>query len=224
MRRDEDFTAGLWRAIEPIYRAIREQPFVTGLADGSLPRDRFRFYVEQDALYLREFSRALSALGATAPDPGAVAMFNRHAADSVAVERALHEGLLADVGVHPEQVDAAEPAPTTRAYCDFLLASTLGRPFAEGLGAVLPCYWIYHRVGRDLLREGSPDPVYRRWIATYGGPEFDATVGEVLALTDRVAPGLSEADRGAMTRRFVTAGRYEWMFWDAAWRLERWPI
>ncbi|HEX8201761.1 MAG TPA: TenA family protein, partial [Isosphaeraceae bacterium] len=148
------FSASLWEAIGPIVAAIRQHPFLTGLADGTLPRDRFAFYITQDALYLRAFARALSALAAVAPDD-AVALFNRHAADALTEEQALHEGLVAELGLHPEQVRATEPAPTNRAYGDFLLASTLGRPFAEGLAAVLPCYWIYQEVGRTLRPKGS---------------------------------------------------------------------
>jgi thiaminase/transcriptional activator TenA len=216
-------TASLWEAIGPIFAAILRHPFVTGLTDGTLPRDQFAFYITQDALYLREFARALSALAVVAPDD-AVALFNRHAADALREEQALHEGLLAELGIHPEQVGATEPAPTNRAYCDFLLASTLGRPFAEGLAAVLPCYWIYQRVGRALRPQGSPDPLYRRWIEAYGGDDFDGVVGEVLAAADAIAPTLTAAQRAAMRRRFVTASRYEWMFWEMAHRLQRWPV
>ncbi|QDV36619.1 thiaminase II [Tautonia plasticadhaerens] len=218
------FTDALWEAIGPIYGAILGHPFVSGLTDGRLTRDRFAYYVVQDALYLGSFARALSALAASAPDGEATAMFNRHAGDAIAVERSLHDGFLGDLGLHPEQVDSATPSPTTQAYCDFLLASSLGRPFHQGLAAVLPCYWIYQRVGRELLPKGSPDPIYRRWIDTYGGDRYDEVVREVLALTDRVAVELTGPQRDAMQDRFVLAGRYEWMFWDAAYRLERWPV
>ena len=221
---DARFTDTLWEAIGPIYEAILRHPFVTGLTDGRLTRDRFAYYVVQDALYLRSFARALSSLASSAPDEGATAMFNRHASDAIAVERSLHEGFLGDLGLHPEQVDSAEPSPSNRAYCDFLTASALGRPFHEGLAAVLPCYWIYQRVGAGLLPEGSPDPLYRKWIDTYGGGEFDEVVREVRSLADRVAAELTEAQREAMRDRFVVASRYEWMFWDSAYRLQRWPV
>jgi thiaminase (transcriptional activator TenA) len=54
------FTEELWQSIERIYAAILRHPFLTGLTDGSLPRESFQFYALQDALYLREFARALS--------------------------------------------------------------------------------------------------------------------------------------------------------------------
>ena len=61
------FTDKLWTSIEPIYAAILHHPFIAGLTDGSLPRERFEFYAIQDALYLREFARALAITGGRAP-------------------------------------------------------------------------------------------------------------------------------------------------------------
>ena len=89
---------------------------------------------------------------------------------------------------------------------------------------MLPCYWIYQRVGEALLARGSPDPRYRAWIDTYGGEEFARVVAEVLAVADEVAHDLGEAERRRARQHFVTTARYEWMFWDAAWRREEWPV
>ena len=61
------FTDELWRSIGAIYAAILQHPFVRGLTDGSLPREAFRFYAVQDALYLRDFARSLALAGARAP-------------------------------------------------------------------------------------------------------------------------------------------------------------
>lgn len=220
----EKFSESLWASIEPIYGAILEHPFVKGLTDGTLPRDRFAFYVVQDALYLGVFARALAALASKAPDGDSLSMFCRHATDALKVEEALHEGFVRDLGLHPEQVRTTPLAPSNQGYSDFLIASTQSRPFEEGLAAVLPCYWIYQRVGQELLPKGSPDPLYQRWIETYGGEEFDEVVREVLTLTDQVAPTLVEAQRLAMRQRFVLASRYEWMFWDMAFQMQRWSV
>jgi thiaminase/transcriptional activator TenA len=121
-------------------------------------------------------------------------------------------------------VQQAEMAPTNRAYTSYLLATCYGGSFPEALAAVLPCYWIYWEVGKDLLERGSPDPLYSRWIDTYGGEEFGDIVAQVLALTDRVGAGVSNGERDRMREHFVTTSRYEWMFWDAGWRQETWPV
>jgi thiaminase/transcriptional activator TenA len=218
------FTTELWAGIDDIYAAIRSHPFITGLTDGSLERDAFEFYVVQDAHYLREYARALSIASARAPEERDIRMFAEHAAGAIAVERSLHESFFAEFGMSAEDVSRIPMAPTNVAYTSYLLASAYGGSFAEVLGAVLPCYWIYWEVGKALLDRGSPDPLYQRWIETYGGEEFAEIVGAVLALADRIGPGLSAGDRERAAARFATTSRYEWMFWDMGHRRERWPI
>ena len=220
----ESLTAELWNGITGIYAAILDHPFVTGLTDGTLPGDAFAFYVVQDALYLRDYARALAAVASRAPDAAGAEMFARHAAGAISVERQLHESLLAELGIDPAAADAADPAPTTLAYTSYLLAAARGGSYAEGVAAVLPCYWIYREVGRELQRRGSPDPRYQRWIDTYGGAEFDADVREVLAVADRLGPGLGAAERARAHRHFRATSRYEWMFWDMGYRREAWPL
>jgi thiaminase/transcriptional activator TenA len=88
----------------------------------------------------------------------------------------------------------------------------------------LPCYWIYWEVGKALIGRGSPNPLYQRWIDTYGGEEYAAIVQRVLDLTNRVGAGLGERDRHALTEHFIATSRYEWMFWDMGFRQEQWPL
>ena len=218
------FTRELWGSIEGIYAGILQHPFVRGLTDGSLPRESFQFYAVQDALYLREFARALSIAAARAPQDDWIIMFNEHAAGALKVERALHEGFFKEFGLSPEAVAQTPLAPTNLAYTSYLLAVAYGGPFHEAMAALLPCYWIYWEVGRALERAGSPEPLYLRWIGTYASEEFGAEVRAVLDATDVVAEGLRPAEREAMRRHFVTTSRYEWMFWDMGLRREVWPV
>jgi thiaminase (transcriptional activator TenA) len=211
----------LWSDITGTYDAILSHPFLTGLTDGTLPREAFRHYVAQDAHYLRGYAKALAACAAKAPDEDTTVLFARHSASAIAAERDLHAALMAELGGVPED----EPvAPTTTAYVSYLMATALGGSFAEALGAVLPCYWIYARVGAHLVEAGSPDPLYAKWIAMYGGEDFQDVVDAVLEVTDRVGAGLSAGELARMRHHFTTTSRYEWMFWDAGWRRERWPV
>jgi thiaminase/transcriptional activator TenA len=218
------FTTELWQSIAPIYAAILRHPFVAGLTDGSLPRESFQFYAVQDALYLREYARSLALAAARAPDDDWIVMFNEHAAGALKVERALHESFFAEFGLTPEAVRATPLAPTNLAYCSYLLSIAYAGPFHETVAAVLPCYWIYWEVGKELERTGSSDPLYTSWIGTYASEEFGSIVHAVIDVTDRIAATVGAAERETMRRHFVTTSRYEWMFWDMGWRRETWPV
>lgn len=221
--RSDSFSDELWHASEDTYRAILDHPFLLGLADGTLPRAAFRHFVVQDSHYLRDFARALAVCAAKAPTEADVRAFADDAVGALAAEQEMHADFLKEQSLNAP-LDDAEVLPTTRAYTSYLLATVYGGSFVEGLAAVLPCYWIYARVGEALLRTSSPDPLYARWIETYGDESFQAVVRRVLELTDRVGAELSPVERRRAVGHFATTSRYEWMFWDAAWRGERWPV
>jgi thiaminase (transcriptional activator TenA) len=214
----------LWTDIEPTFAATLAHPFLTGLSDGSLDEGAFAQYVAQDVHYLRDYARALAIVGAKAPTLADTAMFARHAAEVFDVELALHSTLLPELGLDPTSLGAVPPTPTTAAYTSYLLATVYSGSFADGLAAVLPCYWIYAEVGAALIARGSSDHRYQRWIDSYGGDEFAATVAQVLELADRTGPTLTVDAETAARAHFVTTARYEWMFFDAAYRREDWPV
>ena len=218
------FTAELWNSIGAIYAAILRHPFLRGLTDGSLSRESFQFYAVQDALYLREFARALSMAAARAPREDWIIMFNEHAAGALRVERALHESFFREWGLSALEVAATPLAPTNLAYTSYLLAVAYGAHFHEVIAALLPCYWIYWEVGKELEGAGSPDPLYARWIGTYASAEFGGLVRAVRDATDAIAEGLRVAEQDAMRRHFLVTSRYEWMFWEMGYRRESWPV
>ncbi len=223
--RSDRFTRRLWAGIEPTFAEILRHPFLSRLADGSLDRQVFRFYVIEDALYLHQFARAVAILGGKAPHPDITAALCGDAVATVQAEREQLGGFLAELGGARADLFARQPAPTNLAYTSYFLSQVHSRPFHEGLAAILPCYWIYAEVGKELLgRPPSPDPLYRRWIESYGSTEYDAVVQRVVDLTDQIAAPLAVPARRAMARHFAMSARYEWMFWDMAWRQEAWPL
>jgi thiaminase/transcriptional activator TenA len=220
----DTFTDELWHGVTGIYEAILKHPFLTGLADGSLPDEIFAFYVVQDSLYLKQYGHTLAAIASRAPDAIETEMFARHFTGVVGVEQQLHDDLLGELGIDPATADAAEMAPTTLAFTSYLVATARGGSYAEAVAAVLPAYWIYWEVGKELRRRGSPDPRFQRWIDTYSGADYGDYVQEVLDLTNRLGAGLSEDERARLHGYFRTSSRYEWMFWDMGYRMEGWPI
>jgi hypothetical protein len=184
----ETLTGRLWSSVEHIYQGVLEHPFVTGLTDGSLPAESFRHYIVQDAHYLRGYARALAVCAAKAPTEQDTVMFAVHAAGAVAAEQDMHAELMSELGSSPAEAAAEPVAPTTRAYLSYLLATTYGGSFAEGLGAV----------DRDVRRRGVPDRGERRARAHRPGRRHP--------LTHRGGPG-HRALRDHLALRVDVLGR-----------------
>jgi thiaminase/transcriptional activator TenA len=219
------FCAHAWEHTEKLQRAMLEQPFNTELASGTLPEDVFQFYLIQDARYLIGFGRALSVAAARADRVDEVAFFSGAARESIVVERELHAGYFERFGLSESDVDSAETSPTCLAYTSYLLAVAQSGSYQELIAALLPCFWVYHNVGTEILRNQEPgtDNPFQLWIDTYADDEFAAAVETCKSAVDRAAEQADEHTRARMLDAFVKACEYEWMFWDSAYRMERWP-
>ena len=199
--------ARLWTANGDLASAALAHPFVTGIADGTLPRDRFTGYVAQDAYFLEAFARAYALGVAHSRDRAALEAFADLLA-GVREELRLHDGYAAREGI---DLGAVQPAAATLAYTDFLLAAAS----LEGLGvmcaAMTPCMRLYAHLGRSLA--GRSADRYSEWVTTYADPAFEELAAGLERLLDRHAdetPDVVRAYRRAMT--------LELGFFDAAWR------
>lgn len=212
------FTEQLWKSAEPIYQAILEHPFNRELADGSLASNRFHYYVQQDALYLQDYTRALTLLAAKAPAVQVRHDLISYAQDGIQIEQQLHEHFMQKFNIK----SVKEQQPACFNYCNFLLASTALEPFEIGLAAILPCFWIYRDVGRTIAKTAANTNPFHAWIDTYTDAEYDKVVNRMIALTDEAADQTTKAVRMKMKEAFVRSTQLEWSFWDAAYKLQKW--
>lgn len=208
-----------WKSIEELYESILKMPFIKELSDGSLPQEKFRFYMAQDSLYLEHFGRTLSLIAAKITDLQDVLAFMRFAENAIVVENALHESYFKDFGVS----DKGVLQPACHHYIHFLRSTAALESVEIAVAAVLPCFWIYREVGDYIYRtQNTVDNPYEKWIATYAGEEFSAAVDQAIAICDKIAENSTEATRKRMTEAFIMASRMEFHFWEAAYELKMW--
>ena len=198
----------LWTRSADLAAAALEHPFVTGIADGTLPRERFAGYVAQDAFFLEAFARAYALGVAHSRDRSTLETFADLLA-GVREELRLHDGYAARWGI---DLAAVEPAPATLAYTDFLLATAALGDVGEVTAAMTPCMQLYAHLGQSLA--GSATGPYREWVDTYADPGFADLAATLETLLDRLA-----ADTTAVRRAYRRAMELELGFFDAAWHL-----
>jgi thiaminase/transcriptional activator TenA len=219
-----NFSTQAWQQNLPLYEKILAMPFNAELAAGTLHEDRFRHYIIQDAHYLEGFARALALAAAKADTADQIVQFAEAAQTAILVERALHADYFAKFGVTPADFAAARPTPVCDHYVSYLLRIAALDPFPVALAALLPCFWIYLEVGKHIHARAASPNSYQAWIDTYAGEEFANAVQAVITTTDTVATRTSPDTRAAMHAAFTRATQLEWMFWDSAYHLTKWPV
>ncbi|GAB2755716.1 thiaminase II [Salinifilum aidingensis] len=219
------FCARAWDRTAALQDAIVQHPFNAALADGSLPRDRFAFYIVQDGRYLVAFAQALAAAASRADESGDAAFLAGAAREAVVEERRLHAGYINELGLSDEDVEAVRTSPSCDAYTSYLRACAGSEPYPVLVAAILPCFWVYQHVGSTILDSVGDVSVhpYRAWIETYADEAFADAVLTARELTDRLAERADADTRRRMFDAFTRATEYEWLFWNSAWEREQWP-
>ena len=218
----EKLSSLLRKDADSIWRKIFEHPFVVELYSGKLPIEKFKFYVKQDYNYLIGMMRTFSILASKADYEVARLALEIAYADAT-IEMENYIKLLKKLGMALEEVLSVEPMPTNIAYMNFLITTCYISTPIECLVATLPCFWSYAEIAeihRDLLKDNSVD-IYVEWASVYLSNEYRSLVSKLIDLVDKLWSG---ENYEKLKKIFITASRYEYMFWDASYREEAWPV
>jgi thiaminase (transcriptional activator TenA) len=213
------------RAAE-IWKRELEHPFVRGLGDGTLPIDRFCFYLEQDYLFLIEYCRVFALASAKARDLPTMGVFSGLLGDTLKIEMQLHRDYCKRLGIAESALEGTRPAPITHAYTRHLLTAAYEGTITEIVATVLPCQLGYVEIAAALAREGrgGNNSFYAEWIASYTSREFVDSAQRLVELLDRLAEGLPERAIDRLENLFLTSSRYEYLFWEMSWTRTMWPV
>lgn len=201
------------------WHSYTRHAFVESLGDGSLPRTAFLHYLRQDYVFLVHFSRAwaLAAVKAEHHDELVVATSMVHAL--VSEEMQLHVRTCQAAGISPDDLVATPERPENLAYTRYVLEAGYSGDLLDLLTALAPCVMGYGEIGARLLKEAGSD-IYRDWIGTYGGADYQnaaKSAGDLLdgAVERRLGPGFSTVPRWhSLCTRFRMAVELETAFWQ----------
>ncbi|MBT0769520.1 bifunctional hydroxymethylpyrimidine kinase/phosphomethylpyrimidine kinase [Kineosporia sp. J2-2] len=196
-----------WQRIAQLRADTVTDPFLTGLADGTLGKDQFVGYLAQDTHYLDGYAAVLSRLARMADDPVEQAFWAGSAAACLTTETALHRAW----GASSSPIDPI--GPVTRAYLDHLETAT-DAGYEQGVAAVLPCYWMYADIGRQLGPSAAGNP-YREWIDTYQDSLFGESARSARGIADRAAADAEPEVREQMWQAFEASAQLERRFFAA---------
>ncbi len=199
----------LWQTNQDLAQACLTHPFVQGIYDGTLPKEKFAYYVGQDAFFLEAFARAYSLAAAKAPDWEGFRTFHE-LAGGVLNELQLHDQYAQAWGV---TLAAVQPGGTTRRYTDFLLATAWSQAVGVTAIAMSPCMRLYAFIGQSLAQKGIPDHVYSDWVRTYSSDDFEPLAAQLEALVDQYS-----LDNALAATTFRYAMQCEYDFFDTAWQ------
>lgn len=221
------FSGQLRERCERVWAGLHAHPFLAELARGTLPLDRFRFFIEQDLLFLPAFAKCMAMGAAKSASDADLEFFTRQLDGIIRLEIPNNRRLLDQVislGAQ-DRGGARGMAPANVAYTSFLLATAAAGGPLEITAAILPCSWSYIEIAAALKDEIADHPVYSDWVAFYLQDEEADLVRNMRATFDDMTRdgAVSDGKREQLAEIFLMSSRLEGMFWEMAYTLDQWP-
>lgn len=209
-------------AATPVWEACLRHPFVTGIGDGTLDMEKFRYFMLQDYLYLFDYARVFALGVVKARDPELMRVIAANVDAILGGEMKIHRAYMKRLDITEEQVFAVKPALANLSYTNYMLSvAQTGGPM-EIVASILACSWSYAEIGQALAAiPGAAEHLfYGEWIRGYASEEYAATNQTLIELMDSLAADAGEEQLAYLTDVFVNCSRYELGFWDMAWDVQ----
>lgn len=209
-------------AAASVWEACLRHPFVTGIGDGTLDMEKFRYFMLQDYLYLFDYARVFALGVVKARDPELMRVFAANVDAILGGEMKIHRAYMKRLDITEEQVFSIKPALANLSYTNYMLSvAQTGGPM-EIVASILACSWSYAEIGQALAAiPGAAEHLfYGEWIRGYASEEYAATNQTLIELMDSLAADAGEEQLAYLTDVFVNCSRYELGFWDMAWDVQ----
>jgi thiaminase/transcriptional activator TenA len=211
----------LYEAVETIWDACIHHPFVQGIADASLPVEKYRYYTMQDDLYIVQYTKPFGYGVIKASNEEETAAFGMKVPVMIESENEMHQAYLRTIGITQEMIEANPMNDVCRAYTDYMISISAREGLAEIVTAVLPCSWCYEKIGEFMEAHASEQakksPVFGPWISMYTDPGFRKMNDALIDMVDRYSKDYTEAQIQNLIEIMTISSRYELAFWEASW-------
>ena len=211
------FSRGLKAKAQKVWEEGYNHPFVQELGAGTLDKERFKFYLMQDYLYLIQYSKVFAAAALKSPTEKLQLGFSSIQYFILANEMDLHRQYMSDFGITSAELADLKPSLYNRTYTANMLSYGLTGGLAEILSSVFPCAWTYADYAKRLKAQYADKlegNFYRSWIENYAGDEFSESFEWFYDALDELVE--DNTNKEHITDIFISSVEFEYLFWDMA--------
>lgn len=213
------FTDYLFKEARPIWDEYLKHPFIEELGQGTLKKEKFREYLIQDYLYLKEYAKVFCVGVVKSQTMDEMKFFYSSVKGTMEDETAVHIKYLQEFGISPEEAEKRKYHLTTTSYISYMQAIGLTGDIREIAIATLPCTWSYNYIGKELLKKYGQDMeknYYKEWIELYDSKGFTKFTDDWIDFTNELCENISTEEKEKLKDIFIKASIYEMNFWHMA--------
>jgi len=215
------FSRGLKAKATKVWEDGYNHPFVQELGKGTLDKEKFKFYLLQDYLYLLQYAKVFATAVLKSDTEEYMTNFSKTQHYILAGEMEVHRGYMKDFGILPQEVETVKSSLYNRSYTANMLSYGLTGGLAEVLAAVFPCAWTYADYGKRLKKQYADKldgNYYKYWIENYASDEFSDSFEWFYNALDKLVANMSDEQREKIAEIFISSVEFEFLFWDMAYK------
>lgn len=213
----------LLTAAAEIWKSYNEHPFVLGIQNGTLDKEKFRYYMIQDYLYLEDYAKTFAVGVAKAKSLKIANLFAKYI-PVMNGELNVHDGYLARLGVTQEEIDSTSRSLDNLSYTSYMLRVAYEEGEAEILAAILSCAYSYEFIAKNIVKNNPAsiyDAFYGDWIRGYISAGYAEENIILLEELNRLTENYTEKQIQHLVDIFVACSRYELTFWEMSWLMNK---
>lgn len=213
------FSEVLFSEVKKIWDGYLEHPFVKGIGEGTLDKEKFKNYLIQDYLYLKDYAKVFAMGLVKAETMKEMKFYHESIKGVLDDETVVHVNYLKDFGLSTEEVEAYKSELTTESYTNYMLGIALKGDSKDIAMTIMPCTWSYYYIGKHLYetyKENLKDNFYAPWIEGYASNEFRECAQEWIDYIDDICKDISEVKKEKLKDIFIKSSLYEMEFWNMA--------
>ena len=196
----------LKQACSKEWHAYCHHDFVNQVGEGTLPIESFRYYLEQDYVFLVHFSRAWALAVYKSSSIADMKWATDILYSTLHTEMNLHIQFSERFGVTQSELESARESQENLAYTRYVLDKGHSGDILDLYVALMPCVVGYAEIGLRLSLDYAsvlPDNPYREWIEMYSSEEYQLLAIKSISNLERIS-----VERGGNSRIYELTETY----------------
>lgn len=196
------------------WNKILNHKFITEIAENTLPKFKFTFYLKQDKIFLRAFCDLLTTASTIVYDTKTKLWFEALLDTTTKYEIPMQDEILQrleenylESGITTKEV--------TRDYITYLNSVSNSEDLALIVSTIAPCPWTYYEISNALINKGINSEAFKKWLQFYSSKESVKQLSQLKELLNKLALNRDEK-KNEMKHHFSVSCNYELKFWDMA--------
>lgn len=207
-----------------IWDKYNKHPFVMGIEDGTLNKEKFRYYIIQDYLYLQEYAKTFAIGIAKAKSLETVKLFSKYINILTGEEMNIHRGYMGKFKISEEELENTSRSLDNLSYTSYMIRVAYEEGEAEIISAILSCAYSYEVIAKNIIKNNPlsiEHHFYGEWIKSYSSENYSNANIILFDTLENLTKDYTKKQIAHLSDIFIACSRYELAFWEMAWNMDK---